>query len=100
MNMMDLIHVAVGSGGCLRRIVAVLTRAQVGARTSDSAPASVGKCQIYRACCQNGFLSCRALSPATAGLLLVIFKMRDSSTSLGMTEGVLSHLKWCRAFGQ
>jgi len=27
---MDFIHVAVGCGGCLRRIVAVLTHTQVG----------------------------------------------------------------------
>src|SRR5436190_7613631 len=35
---------------------------------------------------QMGFLSCRAQSRHL--LLLVIVKMRDSSTSLGMTEGV------------
>ena len=35
---------------------------------------------------QMGFLSCRAQSRHV--LLLVIVKMRDSSTSLGMTEGV------------
>ena len=29
-NVMDFVHVAVGSSGCLRRVVAVLTRVEVG----------------------------------------------------------------------
>src|SRR5207253_5562322 len=47
---------------------------------------------------QMGFLSCRAQSRHL--LLLVIVKMRDSSTSLGMTELGDPHVNRCRRFGQ
>jgi hypothetical protein len=47
---------------------------------------------------QIGSLSCRAQSRHL--LLLVILKMRDSSTSLGMTKLGDPRVNRCRRFGQ